>query len=64
VIDAERFLKENSELIKNKSLEGCPSALAWLPEQSAIWKHMEVRWTAHGSYVGEGEKHGVRLKQF
>ena len=38
VIDAERFLKENFDFIKSNSLEGCPSALACLPEQSEIWK--------------------------
>ncbi|KAF8815108.1 hypothetical protein BYT27DRAFT_7334103 [Phlegmacium glaucopus] len=38
VIDAERFLKENYDFIKNNSLEGCPSALVWLPEKSDIWK--------------------------
>ena len=38
MIDAERFLKENFDFIKKKSLEGCPSALAWLPEESEIWK--------------------------
>ena len=32
------FLKENFDSIKNKSLEGCPSALVWLPEKSDIWK--------------------------
>jgi WD40 repeat protein len=32
------FLKENFEFIKNNSIEGCPSALAWLPENSHIWK--------------------------
>ena len=36
--DAERFLKENFDFIKNQSLEGCPSALAWLPKDSEIWK--------------------------
>ena len=38
VSDAQKFLKENFELIKKQSLEGCPSALAWLPESSDIWK--------------------------
>ncbi|KAF8800342.1 hypothetical protein BYT27DRAFT_7148666, partial [Phlegmacium glaucopus] len=38
VIDAERFLKENFDFIKNNSIEGCPSVLAWLPERSDIWK--------------------------
>ena len=38
VSDAEKFLKENYDLIKNQSLEGCPSALVWLPESSDIWK--------------------------
>ena len=38
VSDAEKFLKENFDLIKKQSLEGCPSALAWLPENSDIWK--------------------------
>ena len=32
------FLKENFEFIKNNSLEGCPAALTWLPENSDIWK--------------------------
>src|SRR5271170_2348166 len=48
VIDAERFLKENFDFIKNNSLEGCPSALVWLPEESEIWKRygsrMECPW--------------------
>ena len=48
VIDAERFLKENFDFIKGNSLEGCPSALAWLPEKSEIWKtygsRMECPW--------------------
>ena len=48
VIDAERFLKENFDFIKSNSLEGCPSALAWLPEESEIWKtygrRMECPW--------------------
>ena len=38
VSDAQKFLKENFDLIKNQSLEGCPSALAWLPENSDIRK--------------------------
>src|SRR5271156_4954308 len=38
VIDAERFLKESFDFIKNNSLEGCPAALAWLPEKLDIWK--------------------------
>ena len=46
--DAEKFLKENIEFIRNKSLEGCPSALVWLPEESEIWKRygsrMECSW--------------------
>ena len=37
LLDAERFLKENFDFIKNNSLEGCPSALVWLPENSEIW---------------------------
>jgi hypothetical protein len=37
VFDAQKFLKENFDLIKKQSLEGCPSALAWLPESSDIW---------------------------
>ena len=48
VIDAEWFLKESFDFIKNNSLEGCPSALAWLPEKSDIWKRygsrMECPW--------------------
>ena len=48
VIDAEKFLKENFDFIKSNSLEGCPSALAWLPEESDIWKiygsRMEYSW--------------------
>ena len=48
VIDAEQFLKESFDFIKNNSLEGCPSALAWLPEKSDIWKRygsrMECPW--------------------
>ena len=38
VSDARKFLKENFDLIKKQSLEGCPSALAWLPESSDIRK--------------------------
>ena len=38
VSDAQKFLKEKFDLIKKQSLEGCPSALAWLPENSDIWK--------------------------
>jgi len=37
VLDAEQFLKEKFDFIKINSLEGCPSALAWLPEKSEIW---------------------------
>ena len=48
MVDAERFLKESFEFIKNNSLEGCPAALAWLPEKSEIWKtygsRMECPW--------------------
>ncbi|KAF8804277.1 hypothetical protein BYT27DRAFT_7340295, partial [Phlegmacium glaucopus] len=48
VIDAKRFLKENFYFIKRNSLEGCPSALAWLPEKSDIWKtygsRIECQW--------------------
>ncbi|KAF8809961.1 hypothetical protein BYT27DRAFT_7337039 [Phlegmacium glaucopus] len=48
VIDVERFLKENFECIKDNSLEGCPSALVWLPENSDIWKiygnRMDCPW--------------------
>jgi len=44
VLDAKKFLKENFDFIKNNSLEGCPSALAWLPENSEIW-------TVYGSRV-------------
>ena len=48
VIDAEKFLKENFDFIKHTSLEGCPSALVWLPEESEIWKtygsRMECPW--------------------
>ncbi|KAF8797378.1 WD40 repeat-like protein, partial [Phlegmacium glaucopus] len=48
VIDAERFLKENFGFIKRNSLEGCPSALAWLPEKSDIWRtygsRMACQW--------------------
>ncbi|KAF8805798.1 WD40 repeat-like protein, partial [Phlegmacium glaucopus] len=48
VIDAVRFLKENFDFIKRNSLEGCSSALAWLPEKSSIWKtygsRMECQW--------------------
>ena len=48
MIDGERFLKENFDFIKNKSLEGCPLALVWLPEESEIWKRygssMECSW--------------------
>ncbi|KAF8816507.1 WD40 repeat-like protein [Phlegmacium glaucopus] len=51
VIDAERFLKENFEFIKTNSLEGCPSALIWLPEKSDIWKtygsRMDCPWKLH-----------------
>ena len=36
--DVQKFLKENFALIKKQSLEGCPSALGWLPEDSDIWK--------------------------
>ena len=38
VSDAQKFLKEKFDLIKTQSLEGCPSALAWLPQSSDIWK--------------------------
>ena len=38
VIDAEHFLKERFDFVKKTSLEGCPSALIWLPENSDIWK--------------------------
>ncbi|KAF8813538.1 hypothetical protein BYT27DRAFT_7335127 [Phlegmacium glaucopus] len=38
LIDAEWFLKEHFNFIKINSLEGCPSALAFLPENSDIWK--------------------------
>ena len=48
VIDAEKFLKENFDFIKHSSLEGCPSALIWLPEESEIWKtygsRMKCQW--------------------
>ena len=48
VLDAGRFLKENFDFIKNNSLEGCPSALAWLPENSEIWttygSRMDCPW--------------------
>ena len=48
MFDAERFLKENFDFIKNNSLEGCPLALVWLPEESEIWKRygsrMECSW--------------------
>ena len=48
VIDAEKFLKENFEFIKHDSLEGCSSALVWLPKESEIWNtygsRMECPW--------------------
>ena len=51
MIDAENFLKENFDFIKHKSLEECPSALVWLPEESEIWKtygsRMECPWKLH-----------------
>jgi len=38
MLNAEQFLKENYDFIKNNSFEGCcPSELAWLPEKSEIW---------------------------
>ena len=43
VLDAEMFLKENFDLIKSNSIEGCPSMLAWLPEKSHIWKTYGTR---------------------
>ena len=36
--DAEWFLKESFEFIKHNSVEAFPSALAWLPKNSKIWK--------------------------
>ena len=48
MVDAVNFLKENFNFIKNKSIEGCPSVLFWLPEKSYIWKtygsKMECPW--------------------
>ena len=48
MIDAENFLKKNFDFIKHDSLEGCPSALVWLSEESEIWKtygsRMECSW--------------------
>ena len=38
VIDAEQFLKESFDFIRKNSLEGCPSALTWLPKISDIWE--------------------------
>ena len=38
MVDSVYFLKENFGFIKTNSLEGCPSALAWLPEKSEIWE--------------------------
>ena len=48
MIDAEMFLEETFDFIKNNSLDGCPSALLWLPGESEIWKtygsRMECPW--------------------
>ena len=48
MVDAINFLKENFDFIKNNSIEGCPSVLAWLPERSHIWKtygnRMDCQW--------------------
>ena len=38
ITDAEHFLKFFFDIIKKTSLEGCPAVLAWLPENSDIWK--------------------------
>ena len=37
VTDAEHFLKESFDFIGKNSLEGCTSALTWLPENLDIW---------------------------
>jgi hypothetical protein len=63
VLDAKKFLKENFESIKNNSLEGCPAALTWLPENSDIWKTYGHRINCPWKLI-RGKKHGACVKQF
>ena len=56
VLDAKKFLKENFEFIKNNSLEGCPAALTWLPENSDIWKTYGSRIDCPWKLIGGRRK--------
>ena len=56
MLDAKRFLKENFEFIKKNSLEGCPAALTWLPENSDISKIYGSRVDCPWKLVGGRRK--------